>query len=581
MAWGGFRPNSGMKPKDGRPKKSAKPTKSASIPVEPKKPGIDHRALRAALPGVIEASERHARSRTRTPALNPFQVAQHPPKAVPPNFKMAMDDSINWAAGDWLSGGILNGVASEGLLFLGYAYLAELAQRPEYRTITETIADDATRKWIDFEVTGDDTDNKRRAANDPEGEQERMADPDERKKRVKASGKTDKVKELKDDQERLEVRDRYYGASRDDGFFGRSHIYMNFGEDVDGDSDELKTPIGDGRGALSRGKIAKGSFTRLQPIEPVWAYPTTYNAQNPLKEDWYNPQVWFVMGKEIHRSRLPTFIGHPVPDLLKPSYSFGGVSLSQLAKPYVDIWLQTRESVAALIHSFSVMVLTTDLSTLLQPGNAGGLLARAALFNALRDNQGLFVINKDSEDFKNVSASLAGLHELQAQSQEHMMSVVRIPAVKFTGISPSGLNASSEGEIQVYDDTIAGYQNRFFRPNLTKLVNFEQMSLWGEVDPEITIVFNPLRELTEKEKGEKQKADADRDQVFADVGAIAPAEIRKRIIDDPELPYAGLDPDDVPDLAEEEEEGLEPGGKKAGEAGGQDSVTPFGLDEFQ
>jgi hypothetical protein len=43
---------------------------------------------------------------------------------------------------------------AEGLLFLGYPYLSELAQRPEYRVISETIADDATRKWIDFEVTG-------------------------------------------------------------------------------------------------------------------------------------------------------------------------------------------------------------------------------------------------------------------------------------------------------------------------------------------------------------------------------------------------------------------------------------------
>jgi hypothetical protein len=49
-----------------------------------------------------------------------------------------------------------------------------------------------------------------------------------------------------------------------------------------------------------------------------------------------------------------------------------------------------------------------------------------------------------------------------------MASVSRIPLVKFTGIQPAGLNASSEGEIEVYDDTIAAYQNRFFAPNLTR-----------------------------------------------------------------------------------------------------------------
>ena len=151
--------------------------------------------------------------------------------------------------------------------------------------------------------------------------------------------------------------------------------------------------------------------------------------------------------------------------------------LTQLAKPYVDIWLQTRQSVADLIKSFSVMVLSTDLQTQTSPGNASALLIRIALFNMLRDNQGAFVVNKNTEELKNVSAPLGGLHELQAQSQEHMLSVARIPAVKFTGIQPAGLNASSEGEIKVYDDTIEAYQKRSFDPNLTRIINSDEYNV--------------------------------------------------------------------------------------------------------
>ena len=46
---------------------------------------------------------------------------------------------------------------------------------------------------------------------------------------------------------------------------------------------------------------------------------------------------------------------------------------------------------------------------------------------------------------------------------------------------------------------------------------------------------------------------------------IAPEEERERIANDRETLYQGLDPDDVPDLKEEEEEGLEP---KGGQQGG-------------
>lgn len=580
--WGGHRDGAG-----------AKADARATIAAEPKKTPDQALALSTAMMlAVTEASKRAAQERLGDTTFDPFKLPAFPPKAMPPEdskLRMAMDESSGqWASGEWANA-LMSGIAGQGLLFLGYPYLAELAQRPEYRIVSETIADDATRKWIDFEVTGDETqkaDQRRRAQQDPDGEAERMADPDERRKRVDAAGKMDKVKALKDDQKRLKVRDRVYELCRNDGFFGRSHLFFDFGADVESGNAELQAPVGDGRDEISRSKVQKGSFKNLRVIEPVWCYPTTYNAQNPLTADWYNPQVWFVMGTQVHVTRIPPFVSRPVPDMLKPAYAFGGLALSQIVKPAVDIWLVTRQSVGDLIHSYSVMVLMTDMQSILQPNDAANLLARVAMFNALRDNQGTFVVNKTTEDFKNVSATIAGLHELQAQAQEHVASLARIPLVKFTGLQPTGLNASSEGEINVYDDTISAYQERQIRPVLTRIVDFEQLSLFGEIDPEITFVFEPLRQLTEKEKGDKQKAEAERDQIYVDMGALAPAEVRKKIVDDPELPYANLDPDDVPDLLEEETRGLEPEGGRpqpqagAGEGGeaGDEGIVPFGED---
>jgi len=506
-----------------------KPSAPAAEPVKPAEKNFVADAM-AMLNAVQLISER------KTAERKPISLAPyiHPPKAMPPaNNRMVMDSGLTGWAGE-----ALNSVANEGLEFLGYPYLALLAQRPEYRVISETIATEATRKWIEFKSVGTD-----------------------------GADKTERIKQLVDEFDRLNVRDHFAALATQDGFFGRSHLFLDFGDGSFEDPatyHELKTDIGDGRDKLSASKVKKGSLKRLQTVEAVWTYPTTYNAVNPLSPTWYNPQVWYVMGKEVHRSRLLTFIGHPVPDLLKPAYSFGGLSLSQMAKPYVDIWLTTRQSVGTLIHSFSVMVLMTDLSTILAPGGGGGaaLASRVDLFNELRDNAGTFVVNKTSEDFKNVSVPLSGLHELQAQSKEHMMSVARIPAVKFTGIQPSGLNASSEGEIRAFYDTIGAYQNFFFRPNLTKVVHFVMLSLWGEIDEEIVFDFVPLWSMSEKEEAELRKIEAETDQVHVDAGVLDPHEVRKRIASDPDTPYADLDVDDMPDLLDEEERGLEPPGGK-------------------
>ena len=588
MAWGGARPNAGRKPgvgKKANPNKPrqvaepkalrADPKVGATVPAEPRQdavPAIDPRAWAMMLPEIEEISKRYATNKSRrdTPLLNPYKLPDFPKSAIPPDEKltMAFDNALvqnlNDGAAGWLAESAIGGLSGEGLLFLGYTYLSELAQRPEYRVMSETIADDATRKWIDFDVVGDESTQREEREKDPVGFDERMADPDERKKRVEIAGKTDKVKVLKDDQLRLEVKDRYYEQVRNGGFFGRTHLFHDIrttdSEDID--TGELKQSIGDSRDETSRTKVPVGSFKGLRTIEPIWTYPLMYNAINPQRKDWYNPQVWFVQGQEIHGTRLQTFIPHPVPDMLKPAYAFGGLSLSQMSKPYVDRWLTTVTSVNQLIHSFSVMVLMTDLATLMQPNNVGNLLARVAMFNMLRDNQGTFVVNKNTEEFKNVSASLSGLHELQAQSQEHMASINRIPLVKFTGIQPSGLNASSEGEIEVYDDTIGAYQSRVLDANLRRTINFQQLSLWGEIDPEITHRWEPLRPMTQAEKGQKEKDDADRNQKYVDMGAISPGEVRKIIVDDPELPYTGLNPDDVPEPPAGEGL-LEPGGNSA------------------
>jgi phage-related protein (TIGR01555 family) len=583
---GGARPGSGRKPMSPAAKaerRAAAAARHAAAVIEPPPPPMK-------LPSPDVILDLIKRGERKAAPVNPFQLPAFPKAAMPNGVhRMAMDEFPGWGAGDWTAA-ILNSTFNEGLSFLGYPYLAELAQRPEYRVISETIADDATREWIDFEVTGDENENRRRAEQDPDGEAERMADPDERKKRIKSAGKTDKVKELRDDQARLEVSHRFYGLARDDGFFGRSHLYLDFGQGDDLGNSELKTDVGDGRDAVTQAKVGKGGLKRLKVIEAVWTYPIDYNANNPLKDDWYNPQIWYVMGAQIHRSRLPMFVGHPVPDMLKPAYSFGGIALSQMAKPYVDIWLKTRQSVGDLIHSFSVMVLMTDMQAMLQGHGGADLFTRIALFNQFRDNAGTFVLNKNTEDFKNVSASIAGLHELQAQAQEHLTFPGRIPLVKLTGIQPSGLNASSEGEIQVYDDTIAAYQNRFMRPGLTRVVNFEQMSLWGEVDPEITFVFKPLREASPKEKADLGKAEAERDQIFVDGGAISTGEWRKTIINNPELPFTGLDPDEVPEPPMDpmggeggpDDDGNDPKPGDGEERGGaEDAVLPFAGDAKQ
>lgn len=476
---------------------------AAAAAVEPQKP-------RLVVSNLTLARARQMRRRYGGPAVVnrvPFSAPEFPRSVEPEQGgSIAQDNNISsfnsWATSQ-LS--VWPGSAfAEGQVFLGYSLLAVLSQRAEYRVPSEIIASEMTREWIDITRAGEDEKSK-------------------------------EVKDLEAEVKRLGVHDVFMKAIEHDGFFGRGHIYLDTG-DTDS-ADELKLSIGDGDSAAKVNK--EKPLKRLATIEPVWTYPNNYNSTDPLHEDWYRPETWSVMSKQIHRTRLLTIVGRPVSDMLKPTYAFGGLSMTQMLKPYVDNWLRTRQSVSELVHSFSVQGLKTDLTASLQVGG-DEIVKRIDFFNEVRDNAGAMVLDKDEEWF-NVQTSLATLDSLQAQAQEHMAAIARIPLVKLLGISPHGLNATAEPELRAFYDWIHAFQERLFRTPLMTVLKFIQLSLWGKVDPDISFIFNPLWQLDDQQKTAVQREKAATHDLYATMGAVDADEVRESLANDHESPYAGLD----------------------------------------
>ncbi len=434
-----------------------------------------------------------------------FKPYEPPRNVLPKNVTghgLAMDAGFDL---NLLGTGYTSPLVHQGYAFPGFQELALWSQIVEYRKPSEVFAREMTRKWIKFVCVGDDD-------------------------------KADKIKDIEKEFKRLNVQSKFREAIEHDGLFGRAHIFIDMGTPLDGSGvDELKTEL-----VESKAKIGKSSIKRLTVLEPTWVYPNLYNANNPIDPTFYKPTSWFSMGTEINSSRLCTIVLRELPDILKPAYAFAGMSLSQLMKPYIDNWLRTRQSVSDLIHSFTVWTLKCDMNQILVDGGVQSFLNRMSFFNNTRDNQGLNAIDMATEDFSNVSASLSGLDKLQAQAQEQICSASSLPLVYATGITPSGLNATSEGEIEVFQDTIGATQE-MLTPFVSKIMNVVMLSLFGEIDDDIQFIWEPLKIVTEKEKGEIRKFEAETDVAMIDVGVLTPDEVRQRIAQEEDSLYPGLD----------------------------------------
>ncbi len=473
-----------------------------------------------------QAMRRSARMLPESQVVQPAFGLSPPelPAGVRPPNGMAMDHSPlgNFGADFFFGTG-----------FIGYPKLSELAQISEYRSVTETTANEMTRQWITIKSVGEH-DN------------------------------SEAIKAIEECYERLNVRDVFRKAIETDGFFGRGQIIVQIKGHDDG---KLANPL-----LLTDKTIAKGCLQALVNIEPMWTTPAVYNATDPTAPDFYKPKSWYVMGREIHASRMFTLVSRPVPDMLKPAYNFGGVSMSQLMMPYVDRWLRTVDSVSDLLHSFSLSGIKTDMSSVLSDGcDDGNMQLRAEMYNRLRDNRGLMLLDKEMEEFFQFNTPLSGLDTLLAQSQEQMAAPSHTPLVKLLGITPSGLNASTEGEIAVYYDYIRAMQENLLRDPLDKLLKLVQLHLYGKVDDDITFDFVPLQQMGETELAAIRKSDTDRDVAYIQAGVVSAEEVRARLAAEPDSGYNGIDVEDVPEMPDDGFSGGLSGSLNDGE---EDSPVP-------
>ncbi|MFT8952992.1 MAG: DUF1073 domain-containing protein [Gluconobacter sp.] len=476
--------------------------------------------------------------------------AYKPPKGVRGEAPaaLAMDgddlalvgDMTGWAA---TASPIMRDYFEDGLAFLGYPQLAQMAQRAEFRKPCEVIAREAAREWVEIRSDkqgGDEKDNEQAA---------------------------DRIKEIEREFERLNVRRVIRTHVLHGLLYGLGHVWIGIkGAPITTEGQSKPLVIGENG-------MGKGSLERLANIEPIWTTPNSYNANNPLAKNFYKPDNWWVLGTMVDSSRLLTTIPYPVSQILAPAFNFGGQSLTQLLRAYVHNYLATRNSTATIVRNFSKLVLKTDMTGNMQTDIGPGMDAqplpygdvdmasvqgRAAYMQDVAEGQDTIVVDKEREDASIIATPLSGLDSLQAQAMEAMASIPGIPLVKLFGIQPQGLNASSDGEIRVFYDEISAFQEAHIRPTLQTIFEAIQIHLWGKIDEDISFRFVPLWQMDEKQLAEIEKIKADLGAVNITAGVTSPEEERERLSTDERSIYRGVnltgpppeppEPEQMPDM---------------------------------
>lgn len=427
--------------------------------------------------------------------------------------------------------------------FLGYSALQAIAQSGLIRACIETVSDDMTRAWIDLHQMGDDDD--------------------------KDDGLDDKLKRLDDEIKRLRLQDVFHEAASMTGYYGGCLLFLDTGAV----GEDLAIPLSLDKWGREAGE--RGFLRAVRAIDPVNCYPGRYNATDPLRADYYVPQSWYVLGKEVHASRLLRVYANEPPLLFRPSYNFLGIPQAQLLWDYVVHFQDNRDSVSRLINKFSQLVMKTAMTDLITGGarDMANLQTRLAILCQNRSNDGIIAIDKDAEDLVKLESPLAGITDVVRQSLEIVAALNRTPAVKLLGISPSGFNATGESDLRNYYDHVASQQEKVLRHPLERVLEAVQVSLFGDVDKRIGFDFAELSQEDENAKVVTQQAKINNLCAVLDRDLIDAEEARRLLVSDPDSGFDGLD-EELPEDARTDDMMLAPGPSAGAGAGKEEAPHP-------
>lgn len=451
-------------------------------------------------------------------------------KAVPKGKRAAILDSFNeyYAFNQRAILGAANN-------FMGFSALSYLAQDPLINRGVSTLSDEMTREWGELSCKDDLTTEENES-------------------------KSDAVKVINEALNGLNAKEVFRQAARKTGFFGGCLGYLDLrgpGGEMPSDEELMKPVYKDGADAFNRSKLSGQTLRGIRIIEPINITPGNFNSTDPLAPDFYDPEMFFVLGKPVHRSRFLYFADNLPPQVLKPCYLFFGVSLAQMAYEYVNDFYKLKNAAERMLQKFSLTYLATPVDSLIERDGPGAVQDRVATIAKYRDNDSIVIIDSLSERLEQINSPLAGVKDIWYASLELIPAIFGIPATKLLEISPSGFQSTGEFEMRNFYDAVAVKQANVFDAPMRKLINILCL-VNGIEDPGLIWTWNSLYKLSEKEQAEVNRMKAETANLYYAMGAVDNVAVAESLKSDEKSGFENID---LPLRAEPDETDLDAEGQ--------------------
>lgn len=179
------------------------------------------------------------------------------------------------------------------------------------------------------------------------------------------------------------------------------------------------------------------------------------------------------------------------------------------------------ESVSNLLQEASIGVMKiAGLIAMIGAKDTDTINARADIINNSKTVAKTIFLDADSdESFTRTNVGFADVPEILAQIMQDVAGAVDMPSMILFGETPRGLNATGEGDLQVFYDAAEYERQQKYKPILE-----EVLTILNGGDS-VTIEFEPLWEPTKAQVAETRLKDLQGDQILYTTGAVHGEEV--------------------------------------------------------
>lgn len=202
--------------------------------------------------------------------------------------------------------------------------------------------------------------------------------------------------------------------------------------------------------------IRKGDLKRLIVFDRYEMMPDTMNTFNVLAENYLEPEFYTIFqgSQRIHWSHFVKFYGEKLPRRQRiQTLGWGDSVLRKCLEDVKDI-VSAKGGLAELMQEANVDVINRDaLADDISTDQGDKIIARYSMYSLMKSNFNLSLLD-GGETLTRNTLNLSGVAPILDTFITWVSGAADIPETRFFGSAAKGLNATGEGDLKNYYDSV-------------------------------------------------------------------------------------------------------------------------------